>query len=146
MTINKKSTIFFQSSWNLVKMITSWANYFHQVSWRLDKKCGFFINGQFLNMSRFFSSDFNFTWDFELEFVIRNTYWVCPCQKYVPQTFATRWRCNHFPKMWPKWKLDNTLSNKKPGVTPTFWKRNFVLTLHIENMNMFSLQKELFCR
>ena len=53
LAINKKSTIFVQSSWNLVKMITSWANHFHQVSWVLDKKCGFFTNDQFLNVSRF---------------------------------------------------------------------------------------------
>ena len=29
----KKSTIFVLSSWNLVKMITSWGNHFHQFSW-----------------------------------------------------------------------------------------------------------------
>ena len=43
-----------------------------------------------------------------------------------------------FPKKWLKLKMDNTLNNKKPGVAPTIWKRNFVLTLHIENMNIFS--------
>ena len=35
--INKKSTIFVQSSCNLVKMIATWANYFHQVSSGLEK-------------------------------------------------------------------------------------------------------------
>ena len=55
LAINEKSIIFPQSSWNLVKIITSWVDYFHHVSWRLGKKCGFFINGQLLNMSRFFS-------------------------------------------------------------------------------------------
>ena len=33
LAINKKSTIFVLSSWNLVKIITSWGNHFHQVSW-----------------------------------------------------------------------------------------------------------------
>ena len=50
MTISKKSTIFVQSSWKLVKIIISWGNHFHKVSWGLEKNCGFFINGQFLNM------------------------------------------------------------------------------------------------
>ena len=45
LAIIKKSTFFIQSSWNLVKIIISWAKYFDQVSWRLDKKCGFFTNG-----------------------------------------------------------------------------------------------------
>ena len=34
-------------------MIASWGNYFHQVSWGLDKKCGFFSNGQFFNVGPF---------------------------------------------------------------------------------------------
>ena len=32
LAIIKKSTIFVQSFWNLVKMITSWGNHVHQVS------------------------------------------------------------------------------------------------------------------
>ena len=32
LVINKKSTIFVQSLWNLVKIIASWVEYFHQVS------------------------------------------------------------------------------------------------------------------
>ena len=54
MTISEKFKFFVHSSWNLVKIIASWANYFHQVSWRKDKKCGFF------NMSPFFDTDFRF--------------------------------------------------------------------------------------
>ena len=54
LAIRKKSTVFIQSSWNLVKMTSLWDTYFHQVSWGLDKNCGFFINGQFLNVSPFF--------------------------------------------------------------------------------------------
>ena len=56
MAINKKSTFFVQSSWNFVKIINSCGEYFHQVSWGLDKNCRFFINGQFLKVSRFFCS------------------------------------------------------------------------------------------
>ena len=40
-------------------MISSWGDHFHQVSWGLDKNCRFFINGQFLKVSRFFASDFS---------------------------------------------------------------------------------------
>ena len=43
MAIGKKSQIFVQYLWKLVKMITSWANHFYQVSWRFDRNCGFFI-------------------------------------------------------------------------------------------------------
>ena len=50
---NKKSIISVQSLWNLVKMIDSWDNSYHQVSGILDKNCGFFINGLFLSMSCF---------------------------------------------------------------------------------------------
>ena len=34
-------------------MVNSWANYFHQVSWGLDKNCGFFTNGKFFSVSVF---------------------------------------------------------------------------------------------
>ena len=34
-------------------MITYWDEYFHQVSWGLDKKFGFFTNGQFFYMHLF---------------------------------------------------------------------------------------------
>ena len=49
----KKSTLFVLSLWNSVKMINSWCDFFHQVSWGLNKKCGFFTKGQFLNVCRF---------------------------------------------------------------------------------------------
>ena len=45
MAIIKKSMIFVLSSCNLGKMITSWVDHFHQVSWGYDRKCGFFTNG-----------------------------------------------------------------------------------------------------
>ena len=44
---NKKSTIFVQSLWNLVKMITSWGNYFHQLPW------GWAKNADFSSMAKF---------------------------------------------------------------------------------------------
>ena len=59
-TISKKCTIFFQSSWNLVKMNASLVNHFHQVSWGLNKNCGFFTNSQFLSVSDFSYSDLTF--------------------------------------------------------------------------------------
>ena len=54
LAINKKSTFFVLSSWNLVKIINSWGNHFHKVSWEYNKNCGFFTNDQCFNMSRFF--------------------------------------------------------------------------------------------
>ena len=55
MAINKKSAIFVQSLWKLVKLIASWVDNFHKVSQGLDKNCRFFINGQLLDVSCFFS-------------------------------------------------------------------------------------------
>ena len=54
LAINRKSTFFVRSLWNLVKIITPWDNHFHKVSWGLDKNWGFFSNGQFLSVSGFF--------------------------------------------------------------------------------------------
>ena len=54
MSIDKKSTISVQSSWNSVKMIASLANHFHQVLLGLDKNYWFCTNGQFLNVSWYF--------------------------------------------------------------------------------------------
>ena len=42
----KKSTISAQSLWNLVKTITSWADYIHQVSLKLGINYRFFDNEQ----------------------------------------------------------------------------------------------------
>ena len=44
-----------------MKMITLWDNHFQQVSLGLDKKCGFLIIGQFLNVFHFFDSAFMLT-------------------------------------------------------------------------------------
>ena len=44
-------------------MITSWDEYFHKVSWGLDKECGFFDNSPFLNMCGFFCC-LEFVWGF----------------------------------------------------------------------------------
>ena len=51
LAIGKKSTDFVQSWWNLVKMISSWGNHFHHVSWALDKNCRFFTKDQVLNVN-----------------------------------------------------------------------------------------------
>ena len=54
MAISKKSTFFIQSSWNLVRIIITWGDYFHHVSWWFDEKCRFFTDGQFLSGCCFF--------------------------------------------------------------------------------------------
>ena len=51
---SQKTYNFFPILMKLGELITSWVDFFHQVSWRLDKKCGFFINRQFSKVSRFF--------------------------------------------------------------------------------------------
>ena len=45
---------------NYSKMIASCDNHSHQVSWRLDKNCGFFINGQVLRGPVFLLRPYNF--------------------------------------------------------------------------------------
>ena len=49
-------------NWPLVKNLQflsncheTLGNHFHQVSWGLDKTCGFFTNGQVLSVSGFFT-------------------------------------------------------------------------------------------
>ena len=58
LAINKSSTIFAQSLWYLVKIVTSWVNHFDKVSWRLGKNHGIFTNSQFLVVCSFFYPDF----------------------------------------------------------------------------------------
>ena len=53
LAINKKSTIFVQSFWNLVKILPHEAIIFPKFHEDWTKNCGFFINGQFLNVCRF---------------------------------------------------------------------------------------------
>ena len=78
MVISKISSFFVLSLWNLMKMIRLKDDYIHQVSWGLDKKWGYFTNGQFLSVCRFFSSDFSSifvaTW-----FYIRPYNWNLSC-------------------------------------------------------------------
>ena len=64
MAINKKSTILDLSSWNLVKMITTWGENFHQVSWGSDENCGFFSVANYWTCPVFSSSDFK--WNFQM--------------------------------------------------------------------------------
>ena len=66
-----------------------------------------------------------------------NYYWLCPDENFSPQSTATRWRCDHFSKKWPKSKSDTTFTHKKTSVTPTFCKRNF------SRMNRFGLMNFL---
>ena len=73
--MSKKSTIFVQSIWNLVKIFISWGIHFHQVSWGLEKNCGFFTNGYFLNVCCFFYSDL----------MIEIVYYTC-CSKEILAT------------------------------------------------------------
>ena len=67
----------------------------------------------------------NSSWGFEHVLDTMNYYWRCPDKNFPPQSTATRWRCNHFSKKWPKSKLDTTFTLKKTSVIPTFYKRNF---------------------
>ena len=51
--VSKKSTIFLQSLWNLIKTTTSCVGNFAWISAKLDKICGFFINGEVLSLCPF---------------------------------------------------------------------------------------------
>ena len=55
--IIKKSTIFSQSLWNLVKMSDSWVGHGGQVSLWLGKNCGFFIKNIFMGQMPFLLPD-----------------------------------------------------------------------------------------
>ena len=75
----------------------------------------------------------NSSWGFEHVLHTMNYYWLCPDENFSPHFRATRWRCDHFSKKWPKWKSDTTFTHKKTSVTPTFWKWKF------SQMNRFGL-------
>ena len=79
----------------------------------------------------------NSSWDFEYVLEPMDDYWVGPDENVCPESTATRWRCNHFSKKWPKSKSDTTFTNKKTFVTPTFCKGNF------SRMNRFGLMNFL---
>ena len=79
----------------------------------------------------------NSSWGFEHVLDTMNYYWLCPDENFSPQSTATRWRCDHFSKKWPKSKSDTTFTHKKTSVTPTFCKRNF------SRMNRFGLMNFL---
>ena len=53
MAIDKKSTIFIQSLWNLVKISTSCVGNFAWILAKLDENCGFFINVEVLSLCPF---------------------------------------------------------------------------------------------
>ena len=50
---NRKSTIFLQTPWNLGKIIFLRDGYIDQVSWWLEKNCGFSNSSQFCRVSHF---------------------------------------------------------------------------------------------
>ena len=79
----------------------------------------------------------NSSWGFEHVLDTMNYYWLCPDENFSLQSTATRWRCNHISKKWPKSKLWHHFTNKKTFVTPTFCKRNF------SRMNRFGLMNFL---
>ena len=53
MAISKKSTIFAQSSWNLVKITTSWLGNIDWIWAQLDQNYGFFTSSQLFGLSNF---------------------------------------------------------------------------------------------
>ena len=67
-----------------------------------------------------------------------NYYWLCPDENFSPQSTATRWRCDHCSKKWPKSKSDTTFIHKKTSVTPTFCKWNFSWMNRFGLMNFLS--------
>ena len=73
-----------------------------------------------------------------------NYYWLCPDENFSPQSTATRWRCYHISKKWPKSKSDTTFTHKKTSVTPTFCKRNFSRMHRFGFMNFLSPKKGCF--
>ena len=110
LAICKKSTILVLFLQNLVKMITSWVEYFHQVSWGLEKNCGFFTYGQFWVCLFFFYSDFRMFPRLNDElYPIKtlNLYLLPPkeiCNKsHSPSILGSL--SNHMKKMWLNYEL-----------------------------------------
>ena len=110
---SKKSTIFVQSSWNLLTTLTSCGNDFHQVSWRLGKNCGFFTNSQLLNESKNFlislyfqpilEKNLNFTGQFVTTTYLDNLLYldivyVQSCQAWQSVLFAASMNCTKWLK------------------------------------------------
>ena len=54
----------------------------------------------------------NSSWYFEHILETIDDYWVGQDENFCPESTATRWRCNHFSKKWPKSKIKKILLNK----------------------------------
>ena len=103
LAISKKSTIFVLFSWNFVKMITTWDDYFHQVSWWQDKNVDFLLMANFLTCLLFISSNFTFLEQRKLLMLMtifavllldeEPCILICICFYYQPKNtwFTTRW-------------------------------------------------------
>ena len=52
LAISKKSTVFVQRLWNLVKIINPWVGNIGKISAELDQKCRFFINANIFGQSQ----------------------------------------------------------------------------------------------
>ena len=108
---NKKSTIFVQSSWKFIKMISLWGNCFHQVSWELDKKFGLFTPRQFLSVSRF-SNQTLILEKCMIYFFSGNLTKLARIENGSMLLQRTRkiYRCNHKFTIWPcKYRLKSQM-------------------------------------
>ena len=82
----------------------------------------------------------NSSWDFEHVFETMDDYWVGPDENFCPESTATRWRCNHFSKKWPKSKIKKNLLNKNLSLPLTSGVEIF-LGCTIFEFGFFCLQK-----
>ena len=82
----------------------------------------------------------NSPWDFEYVFETMDDYWVGPHENFCPESTATRWRCNHFSKKWPKSKMKKILLNKNLSLPLTSGVEIF-LGCTIFEFGFFCLQK-----
>ena len=80
------------------------------------------------------------SWDFEYYLHTRDTHWYCSDEFCTYSTLPTRWHCNQFLQKYPKSKLDNTFTLKKPFVTPNFCKQNLSRIHHFEIVNSFTFK------
>ena len=95
LSISKKFTYFVQSSWNLVKIITSRDSYFHKVSWWLEKNCGFFINGWFWTYLVFFPRTLQDSEILLCKILLTSIYAVCKrlCFNIILPKNTKFWEC-----------------------------------------------------
>ena len=82
----------------------------------------------------------NSSWDFEYVLEPMDDYWVGPDENFCSESTATRWRCNHFSKKWPKSKIKKILLNKNLSLPLTSGIKIF-LGCTIFEFGFFCLQK-----